>query len=77
MKEKINTSNTESSKRDGGFTRRHFINSILTLSLFAMARPFVESGKGYAESGYSEYLFVNGWLIRNDDYEAMKDVKRS
>ena len=77
MREKINTSNTESSKRDGGFTRRHFINSILTLSLFAMARPFVESGKGYAESGYSEYLFVNGWLIRNDDYEAMKDVKRS
>lgn len=77
VRERINKSNFELGKHAEGFTRRHFISSIFTFSLLGLARPFLESDKVYAEGEHSEYLFVNGWLIRNDDYEKIKDVNRS
>lgn len=67
--------NYETGKHIEGLTRRHFISSIFTFSLLGLARPFLESDKVYAEEDRSEYLFVNGWLIRNDDYEKITDAK--
>ena len=57
-----------------GLTRRHFISSLFSLSIVGLARPLLEVDKVYAEAYRSEYLFVNGWIIRNDDYEKIKDV---
>jgi hypothetical protein len=58
-----------------GLTRRHFISSIITFSLLGLARPLLKPDKVYAEEDRSEYLFVNGWLISNDDYEKITDAR--
>ena len=77
MRKRINKPDFKDGKHVEGLTRRHFIGSIFTFSLLGLARPFLESDKVYAEENRSEFLFVNGWIIRNDDYEKIKDVKRS
>ncbi len=70
----MNKLNVKTGKHNTGLTRRHFIGSMLTFSLFGLARPLLESDKISAEGERPEYSFVNGWLIRNDDYETIADV---
>ena len=71
MKKKVN----KTTGRDAsGLTRRHFISSLFSLSLVGLARPLLEVDEVDVEAYRSEYLFVNGWIIRNDDYEKIKDV---
>ena len=74
MSKKENNPAGQADKDDSGLTRRHFISSLFTFSLLGLARPLSEVDKVYAKDHRSEYLFVNGWIIRNDDYENIKDV---
>ena len=71
MRKRTNKPYFKAGKHVKGSSRRQFISSILSFSLLGLTLPFLESDKIYAEENCPEYLFVNGWLIRNDDYEMI------
>jgi hypothetical protein len=74
VKEKINKLKPEHGHPAEKLTRRNFIRALCVFSMAGLARPFIDTAKPDVERERPEYIFVNGWLIRNDDYEKIIDA---